>query len=415
MKYSFFLVIVSVFFAIVVPVQSQNNAGVVDIEPALILGEKHTISSSILGEERPYTIYLPDSYTDSTYTYKKYPVLFSLAGGDLLAKGITKNMSFNPVSKIPEVILVSIPFSNFIKYHSYLTPTRANKLPDGREIPALLDVTGRGNDFLTFLSDELLPHIDSTYRTLPYRILTGHSIAGLFTLQTYLSKKKYFQAFIAIDPSLWWDEQIVVKQMEKQIAQEQIPGGNVYLAMASRPREGSLREGMNGPINKFKNLLQLKSSKNLHFSFQDFPNEHHNSVWPFAFYNGLMHVFQGYQPAPDQFSERPETILPHFQKISARLGVDLLPPESLLDRIGKGLLYDATATAKVDTEKLKKGLQVLQVNLEIYPNSFHAHQALANAFAAMDNEKMATKHYRHSLALNPDNEKAKKILRELNP
>ena len=36
--------------------------------------------------------------------------------------------------------------------------------------------------FLRFLSDELMPYIQTKYRTLPYTILIGHSLGGRFAI-----------------------------------------------------------------------------------------------------------------------------------------------------------------------------------------------------------------------------------------
>jgi predicted alpha/beta superfamily hydrolase len=416
MKYSIYLIFCLILFTETVLAQSQGHSKVEEAEPAIVLGEKHKITSSILGEERPFTVYLPESYNNNhTYSTRTYPILYLLAGNELLVKAITQEMSRNSVNKIPELIIVSVPVLNSRKYHNYFTPTNSHTLPDGRELPGFLAETGKGEDFMSFLGNELLPHIDSTYRTLPYRILNGHSLAGLFTLNASLAPTDLFQAYLAIDPSLWWDGEVLVERLEQNIKDGNFPEGNIYIALASRQGEGSSRDNMDKPIINFSNQLKSTGTEDLHFRLQEFPEEHHGSVPMLALYNGFQHIFEGYEPAPDQFSQRPETILPHFKKVSKRLGIDLLPPESLLDQTGNWLIFDATTTAETDQDKLQKGLEVLKINLETYPDSYHAHQALADAYMAMGNEEMARKYYERSLDLNPQNEYVQDRLENLEP
>ncbi len=63
--------------------------------------------------------------------------------------------------------------------------------------------------FRQFLSRELLPSIDSTYRTTTQnRTLLGHSFGGYFALYTLLNqanrKTRDFQNFVAASPSVWY-------------------------------------------------------------------------------------------------------------------------------------------------------------------------------------------------------------------
>lgn len=413
MKKQLILPIILAFLAAVVPGQGQNGSNRLEAEPAFAHGTKHKIKSAILGEERPYSVFLPESYNDTTYAPGKYPVLYLLSGNELLLKAVTQEMSRNFIDQIPEPIIVRLPVPNSRKYHNYFTPTNSQTLAEGREIPDFLAETGKADDFLSFLGDELLPHIDSSYRTLPYRVLIGHSLAGLFTVHAFLAPPDLFQGFLAIDPSLWWDDRILVKRLEQNVKKGEFPEGEIYIALASRPREGSSRASMTEPIVAFGNLLKTLVTENLHFRLQDFPAEHHASVPIPALYHGLQHIFEGYQPVPDQFSVHPETILPHYQKFSKRIGTPFLPPENLIDQIGQWLLFDATATPEIDQDKMEKAIEVLVTNIKAHPDSYHAHQSLADAYAAMGNKKLAMEHYQRSLELNPENERVKDQLQAL--
>lgn len=68
---------------------------------------------------------------------------------------------------------------------------------------------GGGEKFRQFISEELLPEIDSTFRTTTYdRSLLGHSFGGYFALYSLLKqttdKRHTFKNFVAASPSLWY-------------------------------------------------------------------------------------------------------------------------------------------------------------------------------------------------------------------
>jgi len=65
------------------------------------------------------------------------------------------------------------------------------------------DYWGGAEKFQTFLSDELFPHIEKSYRSRPdRRIILGQSIGGQFVLYTALTKADLFWGHIASNPAL---------------------------------------------------------------------------------------------------------------------------------------------------------------------------------------------------------------------
>ena len=67
--------------------------------------------------------------------------------------------------------------------------------------------SGGAERFTQFLADELIPTIERTYPTSGHRTLIGHSYAGLFTIHTLIHHPDLFRNYVAIDPSLDWDDQ----------------------------------------------------------------------------------------------------------------------------------------------------------------------------------------------------------------
>jgi hypothetical protein len=78
--------------------------------------------------------------------------------------------------------------------------------------------SGGGERFLSFLSDDLIPHIDSLYPTTPYRVFIGHSLGGLMVMQALVNHNRLFNGYIAIDPSMWWDRGRLLHQVQAAAA-----------------------------------------------------------------------------------------------------------------------------------------------------------------------------------------------------
>jgi predicted alpha/beta superfamily hydrolase len=146
-------------------------------DPTIKIGEKFTLHSTVLNEERPYWLYLPESYNSKTQSPEAYPVLYLLDGDALFhtATGVVEFMSRNGNDQIPELIVVAIPSTN---RNRDLTPTHSLINQIGKESKSLTS-SGGADAFLRFLQEELVPRIYASYRTLPFRILAGHSLGGV--------------------------------------------------------------------------------------------------------------------------------------------------------------------------------------------------------------------------------------------
>ena len=55
--------------------------------------------------------------------------------------------------------------------------------------------------FLSFLENEIIPYINSNYRTVNYKILIGHSLAARFAINVLVGKPDLFNAIIAASPA----------------------------------------------------------------------------------------------------------------------------------------------------------------------------------------------------------------------
>lgn len=199
------------------------------------IGRSFSIFSETLSENRDYIVYLPSSYDNKVFAPQHYPVLYLLDGGPHFhsVSGVVQFMSsgINGNRQIPELIIVAIPNTNRTRD---LTPTHTAIGYDG-ERAAFLEASGGGDRFLQFINDELFEEIDSKYRTLRHRTIVGHSFGGLLALHALIHRPEVFQSYIAIDPSLWWHDRLLIRQAEESLEAINLQNTAVYLSMASHP------------------------------------------------------------------------------------------------------------------------------------------------------------------------------------
>lgn len=245
-----------VFLALPIEAAQQQTPAMQTNGPLVQFGEKYTIHSKLLNENRQYWVYLPPSYQSSR---KKYPVLYLLDGESNFDWASKVAQFFGDTFETPEMMVVGIPNTDRDRD---LTPTH---VPD-------LASSGGGPLFEKFLSDELTPEIDTKFRTVPYRILLGHSLGGIIAVDSFLRQTNGFQAYIAIDPSLWWDNRIFVQR-----AKEFSPRTNSHdaLFIAEANTDGPATNSNKYSSDMFLAALKTNSS-DIRVGWQFFDHEDHN-------------------------------------------------------------------------------------------------------------------------------------------
>lgn len=345
----------------------------------IVVGHKKVLKSKVLGEDRPYFVHLPGSYHEAGFQPQNYPVLYILDGSVSFhpATGVVNHMS-SPLNngniQIPELIVVAIP--NTTDRTRDLTPTHTLKSFDGKESPANT-TSGGGDKFLQFVKTELIPQIDSDYRTMPHRTFVGHSLGGLTVLHSLLSQPGLFQNYIAIDSSLWWDDRVLNTRIEQFSADNPVIKANVFVSLAEHKVTGFGGGSANMIVGNMEFVeLMEKHAPGINIKLRTFAGEDHGSVPLLSLYNGLLHVFEGHKPSVEQLMANPESLVDHFKAFSERAGVEFLPPEQMMNMMAQFL---AAPGAMNNAEKAKK---LLEINAANYPESEAAKKALADFLKA---------------------------------
>jgi predicted alpha/beta superfamily hydrolase len=231
--------------------------------------KKDSLQSAVLNQNRKFSVYLPEGYDADT---SKYPVIYVLDadGRDQHTVPTARFLFLN--SKMPKAIIVGV--MNIDRNHDFL-PDSAKGAPTG----------GGADNFIRFFEKELIPSIDKNFRTEAFRVIVGHSYGGLFALHILLNDPALFDAYIAIDPSVWYNGKKFIKSAEKDFSADRNWSRSVFIT----GREG---EGLNEMgISSLDTIMKAYSPKELNWKIVAYADEDHGSV-PFkSVYDGLRYIF----------------------------------------------------------------------------------------------------------------------------
>jgi len=140
--------------------------------PPVVWGHYREVQSATLGERRTMLVYLPSDYETPDRTY---PVLYELDGteGSFVHCAAAVWYQSEMAGKIPGYIVVGI-----------------------RSEDRARDFGERAEAFRRFLAKELMPFVDSQYRTTGFRVLYGQSAGSLYAFEVFLSAPGLFDAYI---------------------------------------------------------------------------------------------------------------------------------------------------------------------------------------------------------------------------
>ena len=248
----------------------------------ITIGERINFDSKILNQNREFAIYTPPSYNHNSA--ETFPVLY-LIDADYnfhYLTGLIELLS-SVSANIPEMIVVGISGKGTSTYR------KQSKPPFKTKDKGSADVT------MKFINTEVIPYIDSHYKTNSYRILAGHSIGGLFTTYAMLHHNSQFDTFIAVSPSLWWEDELVKKKTLKYFKKEKSQiNTNYYISLANEKGMG---------VHGFVEMMQYNAPRTLKMKFKHFPDETHGSVGLPTYRWALQDLFDDYKPKDGSFSD----------------------------------------------------------------------------------------------------------------
>jgi len=374
------ILLICVLYHLGISAQTNGNS--------IVIGKSVEFDSKILDEKRTIQIYLPESYQNNLYSY---PVFYVLDGEDNFtnAVSVVKNQS-SYYQHIPEMIVVAISSANRNKIFSI--------------------ADGGADKTLNFIKDELMPYIDSAYRTEKFRILFGHSLAGPFCFYALTRYNDLFNAFIVLSPTMHNKISLpATKAIEDCFNTQKQLNKIIYVGVA----EGDNVKHQES-FKKVKVLFTAKAPKAVEYKFETLSGEDHFTEALLGIYEGLNFIYKPWRIPKEVIEKADVTLLKsHIDSLSAKYGYKVKYPESLLTFIGMEFV-DPEAEHPVSKEKMTNAAkQIFELNVENYPKSSEACFVLGTYYMFQGNKELAIKNLEKALELNPDNQKAKNRLTKL--
>jgi len=354
------------------------------------IGESRRIHSSLLHEDRRYNVSLPASYAWAVD--RRYPVLYLLDGQTHFRHTAGSVDFLGRNGEIPEMIVVAID-----------STVRVRDFTQTDWPSAWIGGGGAGN-FKRFLSDELIPQVERTYRTDGFRVLSGHSAGGQFALYCLTSEPALFRAYIALSPSLDWDDNLPQRSLDKAL--EATQSLEAYLYVARSDDSGRAL----ADYEKLVETLRSRTPRGFRWKSQPYPEETHSNVALLAQIDALRSLYAGYRYHGDMLEKGLPYAEKHFEEVSKTLGWPIAIPERVINQ----LAYDALSRGRT-----QDALVLFRRNVEAHPDSANAYDGLADGYAEEKSWAEAARASKKALALatrygHPNKEYFRKQLKKMN-
>ncbi|HTK55461.1 MAG TPA: alpha/beta hydrolase-fold protein [Gemmatimonadales bacterium] len=222
-----------------------------------------TLDSRATGEPRVINVYTPPGYDAAGR--RRYPVLYMPDGGmqeDFPHVVVTVD-SLIRLGRIPATLVVGV--ENTQRRRDMTGPTRI------KSDSAIAPVVGGSAVFRQFWKEELIPEIERRYRVNADRAIIGESLAGLFIVETMLLEPSLFHRYIALSPSLWWNDDALLRIVPERIHAFRVPM-RIYLSSAGEP-------GIAPQTDTLATLLTRRRRRRIHVTYHPRPDLTHNTIY----------------------------------------------------------------------------------------------------------------------------------------
>jgi predicted alpha/beta superfamily hydrolase len=369
----------------------------------ITIGIIDTVYSKILNEKRAIYIHVPDGGKN-----EHYPVLYILDGETHFQSAVAIVEQISGI--IPNMVIVGITNTD---RERDLTPTHVK--PDRIINAGDANKSGGGENFMNFIQNELIPYVDAHYPTTTYRVFSGHSLGGVAVVNAFFNHTDMFSAYIAIDPSLWWDGERWIKKYEDELSQHNFRGKSLFIGIANNIPAGmdtisllkdtSLIAPVTHAVLPFAHILQNTRPKGLYFGSKFYPNEWHGSVELNAEYDALRYLFKFYHFDMNYVRAHPELnpdslVSDHFNRVSKEMGYQVLPTENMINDMAYGYM---------GMQKMTYAYALFKRNVDNHPDSSNAWDSFGDYYVAKGDKQKATEAFSKSLRLQETQDTRRKL------
>ncbi|MFO0580922.1 MAG: alpha/beta hydrolase-fold protein [Anaeromyxobacter sp.] len=301
-----------------------------------------TLRSAAYQGERQLVVRTPAAYDRPWERDRRYPVVYFTDGLANL-DGLAASARFlERLGRIPPVVLVGLVHRD-----------RAAELADGE--PTLL----------AFLETEVVPWVEKTYRAAPLRILAGHGDGARFALRVLATRPGVFRAHLVMSPRLSGEDPLL-----GALAAAAARPGLAGTVIATRGDEGAASAAGLRRLGE-----ALAPAKGVTFTALELPGEDPvSAVFP-GQHRGLSALFAPFRMPVAEGDAGPRgglaAVEAHYEALSRRVGFEVTPPEAVANAAARQLLQEG---------EVDEAIRAYRRNVERYPGSASAHDALGEAY-----------------------------------
>ncbi len=210
-----------------------------------------SIPSVLTGATYNIKVGLPSHFDAST---GGYAAIYVLDGEENFALVANQCQEISNARETQNVLVVSIGYGR--DRNMDYTPTATG-----------MGTTGGAPEFLNFIKNELIPKMEQDFgaaTTRESRTVLGHSFGGLFATYAFAHDNDLFGNYIMLSPSIWYDNEVVLKYESQNRAVNKDQRQLVYLGQGEMENAGR----MQAPFEAFyeiigKNYSDVRLTKNL--------------------------------------------------------------------------------------------------------------------------------------------------------
>lgn len=359
------------------------------------VGAIDSLYSKTLEEYRTIYVQLPADYKPDENI--KYPVVFVL-DGEVFLPTVNDVQNYYSGGFTPEMVIVGI--SNDKNRMRDLTTSKVTETygsPFKQE-------NGEAANFSKFIETELIPFIEKKYPVTNFRTLIGHSYGGLFTIYTLIHHPELFSNYLAIDPSLDWDNQRLIKEAKDKVSSADYKGKSLFMSLAGHVYMQKTGMTLN-EIKKdttdftifsrsniaFSEVLNQNKQNELAFEWKYYPRDLHGTITFPSIMDGLISVFEWYQTENIDKHNMPTTTADEINKIvryrqhklETHFGYAVPPfPEFLINMQGY---------MSMDMGQMERAKMFFELTIEYYPNSPNSYDSMADYYERNGDNENALK------------------------
>jgi hypothetical protein len=207
-------------------------------------------------------------------------------------------------------------------------------------------------------------------------------------VHTLVTRPQAFQAYIAVSPSLWWDERAPVQRAKARLGA--IPPGPHFLRLTWGDNENVIRDSTAELIE----WLEANPPPNLQWSQHYYAGDDHGTTPLRSHYDGLEELFANWRLRYEIDDKKQEfdlaTIEAHYAKLSQQYGFPIKPTAEAIDFLASGL---------EERKELTAALELRRRNLREYPWRSDVHAQIADLLALLNRPEEARREYDETLQL----------------